>query len=109
MVKFLLISIEKPLETVRNLQVVYEDKCKSKTRMFEWAKRIKWGRKSVEDGPCEGASVTSRTIANVDRLRTLITSDGHLRIHVLSCELLKGGAKSSEQRPRLDEQDNYWR
>ncbi|KAF2905634.1 hypothetical protein ILUMI_00545 [Ignelater luminosus] len=58
-------SGEKHSEFLRKLQVVYGDKCMSKTHVFEWAKRFKKGRESVEDDPRAGAPVTSRTNANV--------------------------------------------
>lgn len=45
-----------------------------------WVKRFKDGRESVEDDPRQRASVTSRTDANVDYLRTLITCDQGLSI-----------------------------
>jgi len=39
----------------------------SKTCVFEWAKRFKEGRESVNDDPREGAHVTSRTDAIINR------------------------------------------
>lgn len=49
-IQFLVKSSEKPSEIFRKLQVVYGDECLSKTRVFEWAKRLKEGRESVDDG-----------------------------------------------------------
>ena len=74
-IQFLVKSGEKPSEILQKLQVVYRDKCMSKSRVFQWAKRFKEGRESVDDDSREGAPVTSRTNANVDRLRALIMSD----------------------------------
>ncbi|CAH2102651.1 unnamed protein product [Euphydryas editha] len=86
-IQFLVKSGEKPSEILRKLQVVYGDDSVSKMRVFEWAKRFKEGRESVEEDPSEGAPVTTRTFANVDRLRMLITTDRHLSIRALSYEL----------------------
>lgn len=88
-IQFLFKSGEKPSEILRKLQVVYGNECMSKTRVFEWAKRLKKGRESAEDDAREGASVISRTDdANIDRLRSLIcTSDRRLSIRALSDKL----------------------
>lgn len=87
-IQFLVKSGEKPSEILRKLELVYgRDECMSKTRVFEWAKRFKEGRESLDDDPREGAPVTSCTAANVDRLRALITSDRHLNIRALSAQL----------------------
>lgn len=58
----------------------------SKMRVFEWAKRFKEGRESVDDDP-RGAPVIARADANVDRLRVLITSDRRPRNRALSDKL----------------------
>ncbi|CAH1966462.1 unnamed protein product [Acanthoscelides obtectus] len=42
-------------EIFRKLQVVYEDKCISKIRVVEWAKRFKEEHESVEDDLREAA------------------------------------------------------
>ncbi|XP_055910874.1 protein GVQW3-like [Eupeodes corollae] len=86
-IQFLMKSCERPSEILRKLQVVYRYDSISKTRAFEWAKRFKAGRQSVEDDPREGAPVTSRTDENVVRLRMLITPERRLSIHALSYEL----------------------
>jgi hypothetical protein len=86
-IQFLVKSGEKPSEIVRKLQVVYGAECMSKTRVFEWAKRFKEGRESVEDDPRAGAPVTARTDENVERLRARITSDRRLSLCALSDEL----------------------
>ncbi|XP_055918322.1 protein GVQW3-like [Eupeodes corollae] len=86
-IQFLVKSGEKSSEILRKLQVVYGGYSMSKTRVFEWAKRFKEERESVEDNPRKGAPVTSRTDANVDLLRMLITSDRRLSIPGLSYEL----------------------
>ncbi|CAH1997496.1 unnamed protein product [Acanthoscelides obtectus] len=86
-IQFLVKSDEKPSEIFRKLQVMYEDKRMSKTRLFKWAKRFKEGRESVKDDQREVAPVTSRIDANVNRLRTLLTADRRLSIRALSDKL----------------------
>lgn len=70
--QFLVKSDDKPTEILRKLHVEYEDKCMSKTRVFEWAKQFKEERESAEDDSSEGAPVTSRTDANVYHMRKIL-------------------------------------
>ncbi len=86
-IQFLVKSGVKPTEILQKLKAVYGDDCMSKTRVFEWARRFREGRESVEDDPREGAPVSSRTEPNVERLRALVTADRRLTLRALSEEL----------------------
>lgn len=123
---------EKPSEILRKLQVMYEDKCISKTRVYEWVKRFKEGCESVEGDPREAAPVTSSTDANFDCLYKMFTSDPYLSIRALSDDLninkktvprsytklvskvshswtKRNVVSHSERRQILDELGNHWR
>lgn len=67
--------------------MVYGEKCMSKICVFEWAKRFKEGRESIEDDQREENPVTTRNDMNVDRLSTLIAYAQRLSIHAFSDKL----------------------
>ena len=62
-----------------------------KSSVFEWHRRFKEGREDVQDDPRSGQSKTQRTVANVDRLRTLVRSDRRLGVRVTAEELNMNG------------------
>ncbi|XP_060534524.1 histone-lysine N-methyltransferase SETMAR-like [Cylas formicarius] len=55
--------------------------------VYEWAKRFREGRESVEDDSREGAPSTSRTAQNVDRLRVRVLGDRRVSLRILEDEL----------------------
>ncbi len=46
-IKFFIDSGEKPAEMFLKLKKVFRNECASRTRVFEWARRFKEGRRSV--------------------------------------------------------------
>ncbi|XP_060518460.1 protein GVQW3-like [Cylas formicarius] len=72
---------------MKQLTDVYKDDCLKKTTVYEWAKRFREGRESVEDDSREGAPSTSRTAQNVDRLRVRVLGDRRVSLRMLGDEL----------------------
>jgi hypothetical protein len=54
------------------------------TAVFEWHSCFKVGRASVEDYKCSGRPSTSKTTANVEKIRELIHEDRRRTIHELA-------------------------
>ena len=74
-------------ETLKMLRDVYGDSSMSRTRVFEWHKRLVEGRKDVEDDPKLGRPCTSTTDTNIKKVRQLVCSDRRLTIRVIANEL----------------------
>ena len=85
--KFLVRLGKTPTETFNSLQEVYGDATMSRTRIFEWHKRIREGREDVEDDPRSGRPTTSRTNENVERVREKVRSDRRLTVRMTADEL----------------------
>lgn len=83
-IKFFVKSGEKPAEILRKLKVVYKDDCLSQARVYEWAKRYKEGRESVEDDPRPGAPSVARTDHNIARVRECLQADRRVTIRMLA-------------------------
>ena len=86
-IKFFVKSGEKSSEILKKLKAVYKDECLSQNRVFEWARRFRSGRESVDDDPRVGAPCTSRTAENLDRLRARVLSDRRVSVRMLADEL----------------------
>lgn len=111
LIQVLLKSGDKPSKILRKSQVVYGDNCMLKTHVFEWAKRFKKERESVDDDPREKAPVTARTDANLGRLCELITFDRHLTFarYLTICEdlLFRFQSKSRDWMSRVEMTPRY--
>ena len=55
--------------------------------MFRWHKSFLEGREQVEHEPRTGRPSTSKTLDNVERLRSLVKSDRRLKLRMVSSEL----------------------
>nr|CAH7755670.1 unnamed protein product [Callosobruchus chinensis] len=86
-IKFLVKRGVSSAEIMKQLTNVYKDDCLKKTAVYEWAKRFREGRESVEDDSREGAPSTSRTAQNVDRLRVRVLGDRRVSLRMLEDEL----------------------
>jgi len=73
-------------ETFEMLRTAFGEQCLSRARIFEWHKRFKEGRDSVDDSPRSGSPTRSKTDGCVARVRELIRANRHL-IHELSVEV----------------------
>jgi hypothetical protein len=55
--------------------------------VFEWHKQFKKEREDVQDDPGSGQRKAQRTDANVDRVRTLVSSDRRLGVRLTAEEV----------------------
>ena len=91
--KFLVKLGKKPSECLQLLREVYGDDAMSQARVYEWHKRFRDGRESVDDDQKTGRPSTARTDENVSRVRDLVHADRRLTIRMITAEL--GRAKES--------------
>ena len=60
------------------LKTAYGDACLSRTSVFEWHKRFREGRTSLEDDPRSGRSSDAKTEENVEAVRQLLQKSRRL-------------------------------
>ena len=85
--KFLVRRGKTPTEALKLLQEVYGDDTMSITRLFEWHRRFREGRKEVEDDHWSGRPSTSRTDEYVEHVRQKVRSDCRLTVRMIADEL----------------------
>nr|XP_061792327.1 protein GVQW3-like [Nerophis lumbriciformis] len=85
--KFLVQLGKTPSEALVLLQQVYRNETMSRSRVFEWCKRFREGREDVEDDPRSGRPSTSRTEANVERVRQTVRGDRRATVRWIASEL----------------------
>ena len=66
------------------LTVAYGEYVTKKLSVFEWHRLFKEGREDMQDDLGSGQPKTQRTVANVDRVRTLLRSDRRLGVRVMA-------------------------
>lgn len=86
-VKFLAKENVLPSEIFTRLQAQFEDKCMSKARVFDWAKKFREGRDRVENIPHLRRPKTSVTPDNVGTIDQLIRADRRITVRKLSEEV----------------------
>ena len=62
-------------ETLEMLRKAYGDPALSRTTVYEWFKRFKEGRESLDDDERSGRPASSRTDESVEKIRELIRKD----------------------------------
>ncbi|KAJ8940561.1 hypothetical protein NQ318_012960 [Aromia moschata] len=60
------------------------NECLSCTQVFEWFKRFKEGRETIEDDSCPGRPSTSKTDENIEKIGKSIPEDRRLSIRGLA-------------------------
>ena len=85
--KFLVRLEKPPTEALKLLQEVYSDDTMSRTRLFEWHRRLKEGREEVEDDHRSRRPSTSSTDENVERGKQKVQSDRSLAVRMIALEL----------------------
>jgi len=70
-------------ETFETLRTAFGEQCLIRAHIFEWHKRFKEGRDSVDDNPYSGRLTTSKTDNCVAQVRELIRANWRLTIHEL--------------------------
>ena len=74
-------------ETWEMLQIAYGSECLSRTTVFEWYKRFKSGRESLDDDLRTGRPSTSSTEENVERVQAAVVSNPKVSIETLAEQL----------------------
>ncbi|KAL4131209.1 hypothetical protein QTP88_008550 [Uroleucon formosanum] len=74
------------IETYQMLLLAYGDETISRARVFEWFKRFKEGRTTVESDEREGRPSTNRNEEMIQKIRTAIRGNRRLIIMELSNE-----------------------
>ena len=85
--KFLVRLGKTPTEALKLLQEVYGDDMMSRTRLFEWHRRFKEGRKEVKNDHRSVRPSASRTDENVKCVRKKVRSDCRLTVRMIANEL----------------------
>ncbi|XP_015439553.1 PREDICTED: splicing factor 3A subunit 1-like [Dufourea novaeangliae] len=86
-IKFLVKNGESSTEIYEKLSRVYGNNTMSKPRVFDWAKRFREGRESVEDAERSGRPSTTRQDENIARVRDLVRSDKRLTTRMIAEKL----------------------
>uniref|UniRef100_A0A8D8U2F0 Mos1 transposase HTH domain-containing protein n=1 Tax=Cacopsylla melanoneura TaxID=428564 RepID=A0A8D8U2F0_9HEMI len=71
-------------DTVEMIRQMYKDDSLSRTAIFNWHKRFKYGRQHVEDEPRVRRPVTSKTDHNFQRVRNVLNSDRQLSVRMIA-------------------------
>lgn len=83
-IKFCVKLDKSATETIQLLQQAYGDSSLKKSQVFNWHRRFREGRESVEDDSRSGRPAEIRTSTNLERIKDLIMSDRRLTIRELS-------------------------
>jgi len=86
-IKFCLKLGESATVTYEKLQRAYGEHSLSSAQVCRWHKFFLEGRAQVEDEPRVGRPSTSKTEDNLDRVRSLVSSDRLLTLRMISNEL----------------------
>jgi transposase len=76
-----------PTDTNEMLQTVYDDEALSRSSVFEWFKRFKYGREDLQDDPRRGHPSTSRNADTIAHIFEMVTGDRRLTLRMMSDEL----------------------
>ena len=74
-VKFCFLLGKSAAETVLMLQEAFEEEALSKTQVYKWYSRFKWGEMSCEGQPRSGQPSTCRNDENLERVCNAINAD----------------------------------
>ena len=66
-------------ETSEMMKIAFGEEATCSTQTYEWWKRFKEGRTSVDDDPRSGRPSTSKTDDNVEKVREVIRSNRRSR------------------------------
>ena len=74
-------------ETFEMLKIAFGEEAMCRTQTYEWWKRFKEGRTSVDDDPRSGRPSTSKTDDNFAIVREVIRSNRRLTVREVSEEV----------------------
>ncbi|KAE9542487.1 hypothetical protein AGLY_003348 [Aphis glycines] len=66
------------------MQNAYGDQCLGRTQCYDWFKRFKNGRESVDDDPCSGRPSTSTDDAHVTEFNAIVRSNRRLTVREIA-------------------------
>ena len=69
------------------LKIAFREEAIGRTQTYEWWKRFKEGRNSVDDDPRSGRPSTSKTDYNVAKVREVIRSNCRLTVREVAEEV----------------------
>ena len=78
------------------LKKVYGDECLSRTQVFEWFKNFKEGREEIGGDQRPGRPSTSKTDANIEKVREIVRQNRRLSIRAVA-ELINIEKKTVRQ------------
>jgi hypothetical protein len=67
-------------ETFEMLEITLGEEAMCRTETYEWWKRFKADRTSVDDDPCSGRASTSKTDDNIANVREVVRSNLRLTV-----------------------------
>jgi len=68
------------METYQLLQQAYGEDAMDCTQVFDWFRRFKEGRTSVESNPCSGRPSTLRNEETIAEVRTIVHNNRRLTV-----------------------------
>jgi len=74
-------------ETFEMLKIAFREEAMGRTQTYEWWKRFKEGRTSIDDDPRSGRPSTSKTNDNVAKVREVIRSNPRLTVREVAEEV----------------------
>ena len=74
-------------ETFEKLKIAFGEGATCRTQTYEWWKRFKVGRTSVDDDPRSERSTTSKTDDNVAKVREVIRSNRRSKVREVAEEV----------------------
>uniref|UniRef100_A0A1B6JA53 Mos1 transposase HTH domain-containing protein n=1 Tax=Homalodisca liturata TaxID=320908 RepID=A0A1B6JA53_9HEMI len=86
-IKFCVKLGEKQSETIRKIQLAFENEAMSVTQIKEWYNRFKSGRTSAESDARSGRPKTSRTPEIIEKAKVLICENRRMTVEEVSTEL----------------------
>jgi ribosomal protein S25 len=86
-VKFCVLLEKSPSETVSFLNKAYGDTAMKKSQVFEWHKRFREGRVSVDDDKRSGRPPTAINNENIERVRNIVRADRRLSVKKIASEV----------------------
>ena len=62
------------------MRIQYDDRCKSRTQVYEWTEKFNNGVTSVEGSPCPGPAFTAVTEDNIAAMENVIRENWHVTV-----------------------------
>lgn len=72
------------VEAYNMLKKAFGDSCLSKTRVYDWYKEFKEGRKDVQDLSRSGRPATASTNENIEKIKSTVNNDPSISIREIA-------------------------